>query len=70
MCPRSLRQTWCICAESVEARMQAIASAAPAQSATVCDNQKLDVMVANFTNAFCRRCKVYNCFSHSGAHVK
>ena len=57
-------------AASVQARMHVLAGFGPPAAAASSDNQKLDVMVANFTNAFCRRCRVFNCFSHKGPHTK
>jgi len=50
--------------------MQSLAAAVPEGPAMQSEHQKLDVMVAKFTNSFCRRCRIFNCFAHTGSHTK
>ncbi|KAL0030931.1 hypothetical protein WJX79_001885 [Trebouxia sp. C0005] len=55
---------------TVQTRMQSLAAAVPEGPAIQSEHQKLDVMVAKFTKSFCRRCRIFNCFAHTGPHTK
>lgn len=57
-------------AATVQTRMQSLAAFVPQTPAMLSEDEKLDLMVANFTNAFCRRCRIFNCFAHTGPHIK
>ncbi|KAL0022368.1 hypothetical protein WJX77_004927 [Trebouxia sp. C0004] len=55
---------------TVQTRMQSLAAVVLEGPAIQLEHEKLDVMVAKFTNSFCRRCRIFNCFAHTGPHTK